>query len=273
MDTIMETDPVSKSSVPNRNTHIEFLRNQLFQIETKWPHYGQLMKDTLELADEQNAGSRILCLERAYIYNGISLFAPLFDKGELDVVDCVLNSAEERAGYQRSWLDESKCVLQQSNLSGRVTELPVKSAFYDLVYIPNLVHHVKDQSKMFSEIARVMKPGAKGYIFEPLLREIHQHPDDYVRYTPSGFEDVLVGHGLTMTDCRPVGGPFEAIAYCWVQALQYFPEEVRKEKEKWFFDEHFKELMKWNLENPINLVRKHTSFPIAYGVFFEKPFR
>ena len=123
---------------------------------------------------------------------------------------------------------------------------------------------------MFSEIARIMRPGGQGYIFEALLREIHQAPDDYIRYTPDGFEYALKEAGLTLTKVRPTGGPFEAISYCWIQALQYLPENVRKEKESWFFNQHLDELLELDRKYPENLERKNTSFPMGYGIFFKK---
>ena len=123
---------------------------------------------------------------------------------------------------------------------------------------------------MFAEFARLLKPGGRGYLFEALLRELHQAPDDYVRYTPWGFQRDAGPDGLRLTDWFPAGGPFEAIAYCWVQALQYLPATERAAKERWFFEEHFPELMKLDQHSPSNLVRAHTSFPVAYGVFFTK---
>ena len=87
---------------------------------------------------------------------------------------------------------------------------------------------------MFAEIARLLKKGGTGYIFEALLRELHQVPDDYLRYTPWGFETILARHGLKMTEWKPAGGAFEAIAYCWVQALQYMPPEERQERKMVF---------------------------------------
>ena len=67
------------------------------------------------------------------------------------------------------------------------------------------------------------------------------------------------------------GGPFTAIAYCWTQALEYFPPEKRAEMEHWFYREHMPQLVAWDEAFPDNLARKHTSFPTAFGIFFHKP--
>ncbi len=130
-----------------------------------------------------------------------------------------------------------------ATLRAEITDTGLPTASADLLLIPNVIHHVRKQDEMFAEFARLLKPGAVGYLFEALLRELHQQPDDYLRYTPYGFESMLTRHGLRMTDWRPAGGPFEAIAYCWVQALQYLPPDEREEREGWFFREHFPALM------------------------------
>ena len=128
------------------------------------------------------------------------------------------------------------------------------------------------ESGLFDEIARLLRPGGRGYIFEPLLRELHQMPDDYVRYTPRGFQVQLERAGLVYDRFIPEGGPFTAIAYCWTQALEYFPEEKRAEMERWFYGQHFPDLVAWDHEyGAHNLKRQHTTFPTAFGIFFHKP--
>ena len=59
------------------------------------------------------------------------------------------------------------------------------------------------------------------------------------------------------------GGPFTAIAYCWDQALQYFPQNLRKKREKWFYKKEFKSLLKCEFDfNRIDILAK-----IAASVF------
>ena len=90
-----------------------------------------------------------------------------------------------------------------------------------------------DQEALFSEMARIAKPGGSVYVFEPTLRELHQAPDDYLRYTPFGMRNALARAGLEPGNFEVDGGPFSAIAYCWTQALQYFPQAERERMEKW----------------------------------------
>jgi hypothetical protein len=69
------------------------------------------------------------------------------------------------------------------------------------------------------------------------------------------------------------GGPFSAVAYCWTQALQYFPEGERQRMESWFYGEHFPKLMEWDERHVKNLVRAHTSFPVSFSIAARKPAR
>ena len=85
------------------------------------------------------------------------------------------------------------------------------------------------------------------------------------------LERMLEEADLEMTAWRPAGGPFEAIAYCWVQALQYLPEAERTARRQWFFEEHFPELMALDRRCRDNLERRHTSFPVAFSIDFRRP--
>lgn len=250
--------------------HVEFLHENIFQTKTKWPHYNRLLKDLGELADQVKPGQKVVILERSYVFGGNSLFAPLFTQGDVTVVDCEVKSTEERAGYQAHWTDDPRCIKRGADYRASIQQTGLPDHCADFLLIPNVVHHVADQVGMFKEMARLLKPEGKGYLFEALVRELHQIPDDYVRYTPWGFQEMLGQQALKMTTWKPAGGPFESIAYSWVQALQYIPEDERKEKEEWFFTKHFPELMMMDEKYTKNHFRKHTSFPVAYSIFFEQ---
>ena len=250
--------------------HLDFLNEKIFQTEKKWPHFKGMLNDIKKIAQDINEDDEVAILERSYIYGGSSLFAPLFTNGNLNLIDCQTLTAAERGGYQANWTDDDRCIKIASQYKAPITSTELPSNSQDYIIIPNVVHHVRDQDAMFKEFERILKPGGRGYIFEALVRELHQKPDDYIRYTPWGFEYMFEKSGLKMKEFTPVGGPFEAISYCWIQAVQYLPEEKRKEMETWFYGEEFQRLLKLDGENPENQFRKHTSFPMAYGIFFEK---
>ena len=251
--------------------HIEMLEQKVFQVETKWPQFRRLLDDCKDFARLMPESSTIVALERTLLYGGISLFAPIFQRQNFISVDCSPVSADARGGYNSNLVDDGRCILISNSLRGSPERTGLDSGAADLVMVPNLVHHIADQRGFFSEIYRLLKPGGKGYIFEPLVRELHQYPDDYLRYTPAGFERMIAEAGMIYDNAVLEGGPFTAIAYCWSQALEYIPEPERQEMEDWFYKDHFLKLKQWDEAYPMNLKRKHTSFPTAFGIHFHKP--
>jgi SAM-dependent methyltransferase len=251
--------------------HTRMLEEKVFQTATKWPHFSRLLQDVRELAAAVPQGAHVACMERGLLYGGLSLFGPYFHAQEFVSIDCSPGSADSRGAYNKSMVDDDRCLTVPSSVRAPAENTGLPGGSFDLVMVPNLVHHVADQRGLFAEIARLMKPGGRGYIFEPLVRELHQWPDDYLRYTPSGFRTMVEEAGLVFESFVPEGGPFQAVAYCWTQALEYFPPEKRREMEDWFYGRHFAELMGWDETYRENLARKHTSFPMAYAIHFHKP--
>ncbi len=247
------------------------LDERVFQTDRKWPHFRRLLDDVPALAQALPDGATVACLERTLLYGAVSLFAPFFHRQTFISIDCSPPSADQRGAYNKAMVDDPRHLAVPTTLRAEAVATTLGAASCDLVMVPNLVHHVADQAALFAELARILKPGGCGYIFEPLVRELHQAPDDYLRYTPWGFEQVLGAAGLVYERFVPEGGPFSAIAYCWTQALEYFPGDQRAAMEAWFYGQHFAELMAWDESHSTNQVRRHTSFPMAYAVHFHKP--
>ncbi|MDA0219551.1 MAG: class I SAM-dependent methyltransferase [Proteobacteria bacterium] len=249
-----------------RRDHLAFLREKVFQTDTKWPQFELLLDDLIALAVGLAAGSTVVSLERTLLYGGISLTAPVFAGQNFISVDCSPPSANERGAYNDWMTDDGRCIRIPYSRRGSPTATGLDDASADLVIVPNLVHHVRDQDGFFAEMARILRPGGSLYIFEPLVRELHQKPDDYVRYTPWGVEAMCERVGLAVEEVRDRGGPFEVISYCWTQALEYMPEDERAPWKEWFYGKHLQELLEMDRRYPTNLVRKHTSFPMTWSV-------
>ena len=250
--------------------HLAFLRERVFQTGTKWPQFELLLGDIAAMARDCPADATVVGLERTLLYGGISLVAPFFAHATYVSVDCSPESADERGAYNDWMTDDSRCIRRRHDRRGSPTATGLEDAAADLVLVPNLVHHVRDQAGFFAEMARILKPGGRLYVFEPLVRELHQKPDDYVRYTPWGIETMCAGVGLKVEKVSDQGGPFEVISYCWTQALEYIPEAERKTWTEWFYGGHMAELLEMDRKYPSNLVRKHTSFPMTWSVLASK---
>lgn len=251
--------------------HADLLAEKVFQTETRWPHFRLLLRNIREWASRLPAGATVVSLERTLLYGGISLVAPFFFRQKFISIDSSPGSADKRGDYNASMVDDPRCIRVPLTCRAPIEQTGLETGVADLVLVPNLVHHIADQTTLFAEMARIARPGGTVYVFEPTLRELHQAPDDYLRYTPFGMRNVLVEAGLEPGEFELEGGAFSAIAYCWTQALQYFPEGERERMERWFYGEHFGELMRWDERYRRNLVRSHTSFPVAFSVAARKP--
>ncbi|NKB48054.1 MAG: methyltransferase domain-containing protein [Alphaproteobacteria bacterium] len=251
--------------------HFAVLADQVFQVETKWPHFRLLLDDVRKLAGEATARMTVVSLERGLLYGGCSLFAPFFHHCDFLSVDCSPDSAEERGAYNGALIDDPRFLFVSGTHRAPIEATGLGDGIADLVLVPNLVHHIADQSALFTEMARITRPGGRVYVFEPIVRELHQMPDDYLRYTPFGLQRTLRDAGLTPGDFETEGGPFSAVAYCWAQALEYLPADQREVMARWFYEEQFPQLMEWDARYTENLERKHTEFPMAFSMIAEKP--
>ncbi len=251
--------------------HQALLAEKVFQINTKWPHFRLLLKNIREWSEKLTEGSTVVSLERTMLYGGYSLVAPFFWKHKFISIDSSPTSADERGAYNRQMIEDPRFIKIPFTHRAPIDDTGLEKNSADFLIVPNLVHHIENQQVLFEEIHRILKPGGLVYIFEPTLRELHQIPDDYLRYTPYGLQNVLKMAGMVPLNFELEGGPFSAIAYCWTQALQYFPTEKRVQMEKWFYEEHFNQLMDWDAKYEKNLVREHTCFPVAFSVVARKP--
>jgi SAM-dependent methyltransferase len=276
-DFCVELSPEHTVDQPGANTaaavqaHVAMLESRVFQTESKWPHFRLLLRNLDEWSRLLPPEATVVSLERTLLYGGVSLFAPLFGRQRFISVDSSPQSADERGSYNAGMIDDERCIRVPFTVRAPIDATGLESGVADLVTIPNLVHHVGDQDRLFAEIARLLKPGGTAYVFEPILRELHQMPDDYLRYTPFGMAAELKRAGLEPGPYELEGGPFSAIAYCWTQALEYFPEAEREQRRRWFYEEHFPQLMQWDELHRDNLVRKHTQFPVSFSIVARKP--
>jgi len=250
--------------------HLNLLRERVFQCDSLWPQFRLLVEDLEHLSCNLSPGSVVVSLERSLLYGGYSIIAPLFQDCTFISIDCSPASADNRGAYNSSMLADSRFIPIPITRRASIEANGLADLGADLVLVPNLVHHISNQQLLFKEISRILKPGGVVYIFEPLVREIHQAPDDFLRYTPHGLEQALRSAGLVPEDIKTEGGPFQVISYCWTQALQYLPETLRDYYSEWFFDHHFKELLALDANYKFNLVKDHSSFPMSFSMTAKK---
>lgn len=250
--------------------HEKFLREKVYFVKTKWPQFDLLFKDINKISKKINKNTNVLSIERGGLYGNISLLAPFFVKGNFYSIDCSEDNIKKRKAYNKNLVNDKKVIKVEVNEHQSHKKLKAKNNYYDLIIIPNLIHHIDDHDILIKKCKSFLKKNGKIYIFDALLRELHQEPDDFIRFTPYGLKKKLEKFGFKILKVSKSGGPFSAIAYCWDQALQYFPKKLRLEKTKWFYNRQFNKLMNYEKRFKKNLLRKHTSFPLSYSVFARK---
>lgn len=245
----------------NVDAHEDFLRDTVYFTKTRWPFYELLLADLRNLSAEEGP---VWALERRF--NKESRLTPYFQN--FGSIECQ-KVAKAQTWWPLYMADQTRPVL---------------------VVIHNLLHHVRDVEGFMADVCkRILAPGGRLYVFEPLFRELHQEPDHWQMFTPYGMMDLMRRHGLHVETTQRTGDAFEAAAYCLDQALQYIPERALRYVHNpteprlmgsssgmdvfaWKMRVALKHLMERPVQGlDVNQVREHTSFPTAYSVVGRRP--
>jgi len=246
--------------------HEKILKEEIFFLNEKWPHFDILFKGIKKIAKlSKKNQKKILFLERTNLYGGISLFAPYFKKENFLSIDCITDKLLKRGAYNKKFLNNNKLIKIKSTYQYHYTKLKIKKNFFDFVVVPNLMHHIADYEILFKQIKSFLKPRGYIFIFEPLVRELHQVPEDYIRFTPFGLSEILKKYGFKNEKIEFTGGPFSCMAYYLDQGMQYIPLNERVNFQKKFNFE-YKKLILLDKKYKKNLVRKNTSSPMAFTI-------
>lgn len=244
--------------------HEKFLRKNIFFSNNKWPQYNLLIDDIKSLSKKLKKNSKILFLERTHLYGDVSLLAPFFESNETISLDYSTKRILKRKSYVKNLNKEKEIIVKKFNKKN------IKNNYFDLIIIPNLIHHLKNSDDILIKSFQLLRKGGKVYIFEPILREIHQKPDDYIRYTPYGMRTKLSSVGYKNVKFKTTGGPFSSTIYCLDQAIQYLPRKLRTNYSNKIFPKFYKKFMNFEKKYKINKVRKHTIFPTAFSIIGKK---
>ena len=253
----------SKKSINNFSEkqlfHIKVLEDKVFEIN-KYPSFKLLIDSLKEILLKFDKNQKHICiLERTKLY-GSSLFGGLFEKAKIISYDCSPSSANERGNYNSFMVDDKKFIkFQKIKTLIQDDKFKLPENKFDLIFIPNLIHHFKDQEKLFSECFKSLKPYGELKVFEPTIREIHQAPHDYLRYTPHGIEEIYKRNNFTKIECHEIGDSFEALNYI-INVMRSKRDD--SEFSKWCdrFTMSINEFKKGKKD----IVKKHARFPTAF---------
>ena len=110
---------------------------------------------------------------------------------------------------------------------GDLTSLPFANGVFDAALNIVTLEHVKDPRMVLTELARVLKPGARLLLVVPHEWEVHQHPHDFFRFTRYGVEELARAAAMRVVSMEPGGGYFRLLARRLLGGAQFFPMPFR----------------------------------------------
>ena len=113
----------SSYSEEQLSTHQRLLEQEVFQVETKWPHFRQLLREIRKLASDFPPSATVVSLERGLLYGGISLLGPFFHRHEFVSVTAVLPVPMSAALTTPSWWTTKDCCEYQPPIERQLKQL------------------------------------------------------------------------------------------------------------------------------------------------------
>jgi ubiquinone/menaquinone biosynthesis C-methylase UbiE len=121
---------------------------------------------------------------------------------DVDMVERAQARLADRGGVVKLW-------------EGDATAIDAEDATYDAAFDFGIIHHIPNWRDALGEIFRVMKPGARFYaeevlvkfIHHPLWRRVLDHPMDD-RFDHDQFRDALEDAGFTLVESWDAWGRF-----------------------------------------------------------------
>ena len=103
-------------------------------------------------------------------------------------------------------------------------KLKVKSNKFDNVLLFNVLEHLSNHNKTFSEIFRILKKNGLLIGSTPFLYQVHGVPNDYFRFTKNFFEEKLKKNKFKEIKIKNLGfGPSVASYSLLHSYLKYLP--------------------------------------------------
>ena len=149
------------------------------------------------------------------------------------------------------------------DLVARVEDIPREDASVGTVLALNTFEHVKQFWKGFDEIKRVLKPGGALLLSCPFYFRIHQHPDDYWRFTPSALDALLEDYPSKIVGWH---GEKKRPAHVWALAFREGRGEITDTEFA-----RYQLLLKRYAQEP-RLWRKKLAYRVASWFFGRAPF-
>ena len=81
--------------------------------------------------------------------------------------------------------------IRAADFIASATDISIKNQICDCVFCTEVLEHVNNSVIVLSEFARILKPGGQLLLTTPFIRDIHEAPFDYFRFTKYGLKYLL----------------------------------------------------------------------------------
>ncbi|NOZ13338.1 MAG: class I SAM-dependent methyltransferase [Acidobacteria bacterium] len=107
------------------------------------------------------------------------------------------------------------------DIIGDLHRIPLRDASMDAVLSVVTLEHLHSPWLAMAEMARVVKPGGRGFFVVPFLWETHQQPNDFFRFTEFGFRKLAEDAGFRVASIDAMGGLFRVLHYRTASLLKF----------------------------------------------------
>ena len=121
---------------------------------------------------------------------------------------------------------------------GNVLALPFVDQAFDTAICTEVIEHVPDPFQLFSELARILKPGGHLLLSSSWAAAYHREPKDYWRFSPDAYAALAEKFGLELVEVHKKGGLFSLLLYFITRNIELnMPtlEKIRKRLSKFLW--------------------------------------
>jgi SAM-dependent methyltransferase len=106
--------------------------------------------------------------------------------------------------------------------------IPLRDNSIDAVHCGALFEHLRDPQEAATELFRVMKPGAIGFIGTPFMQPFHGYPSHYQNFTHAGHQRLFERAGFRVLEWGVSSGPAWTMAGIVLAFIStYFPAALK----------------------------------------------
>lgn len=103
----------------------------------------------------------------------------------------------------------------EPDVIGDLRGTPFPDEAFDSILNNQVLEHIDDTQKVFSEFRRILKPGGYLCLTVPFIARLHEVPHDYWRMSEFGIRHLFEKHGFEEIEITNMGGFMTTQAYLW----------------------------------------------------------